>query len=89
VAGLGNNDINLLSDFSIVPNPTNGIFTISTQLIYSNAEVYVFNSVGQKILSQFIHNHNAIIDITNFANGIYYIEILSGNKSFRTKVVKN
>ncbi len=81
--GINSNDIVSLG---IVPNPTNGLITISG-LGNSSAEYKIFNQLGAQITSG-LTDKNEAIDLTEFAPGIYYIELLNYH-SKKLIVVKN
>ncbi|MEY3235974.1 MAG: hypothetical protein RI883_75 [Bacteroidota bacterium] len=71
------------SSISIYPNPSSGIFTISsTQKIQ---KVQVLNSLGQVTFE----TNQTTIDLENYSNGIYFLNIET-DLGFKTlKVLKN
>lgn len=70
------------SRFSVFPNPTNGNISIET----AEAGNFVLsNIVGQALYAQQIQN-KAIIDMENFAAGIYFLTEVNSGKT--VKVVK-
>lgn len=76
------------TDFSIYPNPTQGIFFIKTDLSTEH-EVIIYNNLGQ-IIQKTKLNSNARIDLTKEANGIYQVIVLNKGKAvFSTKVIRN
>lgn len=89
VTGVGIDDSNTLNDITISPNPTIGIIMVSTQLLPTDAEINIINSLGQIMLTKEIIGTTSILDISKFANGIYYIELIANNKTYRKKLVKN
>jgi len=74
---------------SIYPNPTNGSFNVSIELTKTNdIDIAVYNIVGQEVSHKKIENtlggtYN--MDLTNNADGVYFIHIKTNNYS----VVKN
>ncbi len=63
---------NSISDFGFViyPNPSNGVFSFKDTKNLQTVEV--FNLVGERILSQ---GNQKEINLSNFANGIYFAKI--------------
>ncbi len=76
--------------FSIHPNPTNGIVIID--LNYLQVEkIEVYNSLGQTVISKFSSGlANEIIDLTGYENGLYFISVITKEKEvFNQKVILN
>ncbi|HWZ21817.1 MAG TPA: T9SS type A sorting domain-containing protein, partial [Cytophagaceae bacterium] len=75
-----------VSTIQLVPNPTTGVFTISTG---SNAAVQVLNSYGEEVLSVNEVAANGSVDITALSAGVYFVKIISadGNLTIQ-KIVK-
>jgi hypothetical protein len=70
----------------IMPNPSNGIFKIETNGSVMN--VKLFGLDGREISSYVIERKENWVDIKNLANGIYYAEIRSEEKTKVFKIVK-
>ena len=51
-----------------------------------NIEVY--NSIGSKVYSVKAVNKNTSINVSGWNSGIYIVNVLSGNRSFNTVIVK-
>ncbi len=62
----------------IYPNPNSGSFTISLS-DYENASVEIYNTVGQKVLSQTLQSNTTPVDFTNYSNGIYQVNVVKNN----------
>jgi hypothetical protein len=81
------------SSFSIFPNPTHGLFTLSGLTGTSGIEVY--NSIGEKILSEKIiatetridGSAGLTIDLSNEPKGIYFVQVVSERKSGTQKII--
>jgi hypothetical protein len=71
------------NEFSIFPNPSNGIFTIKTNNKETQA-IQILNLVGQVVLETTIQNNELKIDISKQPIGIYFIKI----GSVTQKVIK-
>jgi len=84
--GIINNTFN--SQITIYPNPTNGQLTIVSQNKFGNASLTVHNVVGQEV---FRKNHSSVnqVDLTlEGSAGVYFIEIVDGDKRALFKVIK-
>ncbi len=65
-------------NIQISPNPGNGIFTLSLQHVSNqNSEVEIYNSLGQLMKTNAINNNKTLIDISEFSNGVYIVELKS------------
>ncbi|VXB91755.1 conserved exported hypothetical protein [Flavobacterium sp. 9AF] len=85
-----NSELELLDKdrLSIYPNPTNGLIKINFgNLSSGNYELYSLD--GRIILSNKYENSSEIsIDLTNFANGVYVINIIANEKVISKKLIK-
>ncbi len=81
------NEKDLLNNISLFPNPTHGIVTIDSENVTIIA-VEVFNTLGLKLANINLVNGN--IDLSNYADGLYYVRIIGSNDEDTTfKVIKN
>ena len=88
-ATLGINDKKDISfASSVFPNPSTGKFTIALRNSNVNT-IEIYNVTGVKVFSASGINHRIYdeIDLTNYPNGIYFINIYTGEKSYKEKVV--
>ncbi len=70
---------------TIYPNPSrSGIFKIEGENI---ANVHVYNTIGQRLPRQL--QNGAIIDLSSYANGIYYAKIATNRGTIIKKLMKN
>lgn len=69
----GINEVSDPSDFSIYPNPTNGIAFVDG---IKNETVLVYNSLGAIMKEQ---KGEHAIDLSCFSEGIYFIRVINGN----------
>ncbi len=76
--------------FSIYPNPTTGLISISSTLGTNEYSISILNSVGQKVLVP-VQNNGASyqVDLGSFAAGIYFVEVKTANGKSLKKIVKN
>lgn len=69
----------------IYPNPNNGVFKITTT---ASVFVTITNSLGQTVLEQAINKGEETIDLSDYANGVYYATIIENKNIIRIKLVK-
>ena len=74
---------NILDDLLLYPNPTSSIIYLSNDV---SMDYVLYNSIGQR-LGQGITLGQ--IDISQLANGVYYIKLVKDNKSTTRKIIKN
>ena len=93
IAGVEENKTDFNSNITVMPNPSNGQFSlIFTLLKIENIKVNIFNPLGQLISSDRLENvtNNLInIDLRNRPNGIYFIEVSNGNEKVLKKLILN
>ena len=76
-----------LPGISLYPNPTAGLINIQTTM--PKTMLFVWNSLGQQVLSSPANQGVTTIDLGQFPQGIYYIEIRTADKSTYHKIVLN
>lgn len=74
----------LISKYSIFPNPVNNVLNISSNIEVN--EIKVYSLLGKLIKSNF--NSNSI-NLNDLTNGIYIVKFKSPNNSFTEKFIKN
>ena len=75
------------SNFSIYPNPSNGI--INVQAAEKINTVNVYNMIGNLVMVRNISNTQTTLDIEKLTNGIYFIELNFDNGSIiNSKIIK-
>jgi hypothetical protein len=84
---LENNQINI----SITPNPFTSSFTLKYLDYGSNemASIYVYNSYGQIVYSNYFNNNLQIINLENQASGIYFVRISRNNNYNFRQIIKD
>ena len=81
---------NTLSNLSFVyPNPSNGKFqfVIDGSQINKNSKVEIYNLKGQIIYQSVITKTKSNIDLSNHANGIYFVKFYTEQSIFYKKIV--
>ncbi len=72
--------------FTIYPNPSTGIYTVS--MPSENAVIDVFDVSGQKVLTLEANGKNTQLNLTNLNEGIYFMEIKTSTGVLRKKITK-
>ena len=66
-----------IKDFTVYPNPTNGIFYVKTDLTYS---INIYDIQGKYITNQ--------PDLRSFPSAVYLVEIKIDNRKLTKKIIK-
>lgn len=82
--GLATSGFENTENISILPNPNNGIFTISNLEKESFIEIY--DVLGKKVHEQIINN-NQLISMEKVSKGIYFAKIKSDDKVYKTEKI--
>ena len=85
-ACLGINEATANSGVSVYPNPTTGKLNVVTSS--ASAVAVVTDMTGRVVLSQDV-KANDQLDLSNLANGVYYVRVAGNNGTSTVKVVKN
>lgn len=81
---------NIISNhlFKIYPNPASDYIILQNINHLEKVQLQIFNSLGQLILEKSYQNFDEqIVDIQNIPNGIYIVQVYSGNKMFTEKII--
>jgi hypothetical protein len=79
-------DLSQVDGINVFPNPTNGLVNIKVGM--KNANVDIFNLVGEKVYSTFIKDEEtATVDLSDYPKGVYIVNITDGVQSQRTKLI--
>ena len=84
---LAANNFSLNSGFSIYPNPVNTILNINLNDNNTLTKVIIMDITGKIVLEQ--TDNLATVNVENLSNGLYIIELLSVEKSYQGKFIKN
>lgn len=71
----------------IYPNPTNGIVNISIPFTTENTVIKVITSTGEVIVEKSVNSNTTIFDLSKFAKGIYFVEIINSKVTVRKKLI--
>ncbi len=84
-----NNPTAIVNNIKLYPNPANNIVNITMPENESLPENYsIYNSLGQLIGNDKITSANTSINISNYADGIYFIKINKGNTATTLRFIK-
>jgi len=83
----------LSKNVSLMPNPSTGIVNISVNSpSKENLNITVTNALGQIVNSasyEVISSNNLTLDLTNQANGVYFVTISNGNDKMVQRLILN
>jgi len=78
--------------FAIFPNPVADKFTMhNAEFTMGTAvEISIYNVLGEKVMIQESSDkiQEEVIDVSKLGSGIYYLEVRSGEKNYRSKFIK-
>ena len=84
------NDLSFVKEFMMVPNPTSDkvVITISFVQDVAKGQISIYNAMGQLMTNMnFEGNVQKTLDISNYMNGLYTVEVRKGNDSAMKKLV--
>ncbi|MDD2345667.1 MAG: T9SS type A sorting domain-containing protein [Bacteroidales bacterium] len=71
---------------SIYPNPSNGVFTIDSDGLYT---LEVLDMQGRLMVRRSLENGLNVLDMNAFANGIYLVRVNNANQVYTTRISKS
>jgi len=75
-----------ISNVRVYPNPTSGLFVVET----ANAnQIVVFDATGRIVYNENITDSEVQIDLSNEANGLYFIKLVENGNVIIKKLIKN
>ena len=86
--GIGDN-ILTRDDFTITPNPNNGLFTLNYSGDYVIEEIRIVNLTGQVLKTSLVKGlmNNIEMNLSTEAQGLYFVQIKSGSSTITKKVI--
>jgi hypothetical protein len=90
-AALSSDEFNLLEDVILYPNPSNDFFNIFLpQGIQRTGKLEIYNNLGQQITVKQIESESDLnINVSNYSNGVYFLNLNIGDHSKTLKFIKN
>ncbi len=85
IVTLGVNEFNE-SNFSVYPNPTDGMLTL--EHTGNISEIIVSNLLGQHILNLLPENSKVDVDLSSFAKGVYLVTVSSEKYRKTIRIIK-
>lgn len=81
-------DINVLSELKIFPNPVDSKLNIVLPTSIQSAKLSVYDTQGRNIFSKNSSHLESIINVSHWANGLYLIKVSTMNKVFTKRFIK-
>lgn len=77
--------------FYIQPNPSSGKYKIiiDSEINFKTRNVVIRNTIGEEVMKEEFAGFEFEIDLSNFINGIYFLELFNGEQQFNEKLIKN
>lgn len=87
---VGVDNISFQNEISLFPNPGNDVVSISSTKSLNNANVDVYNSMGQLVLStSHVNGQSVSIDVSHMNAGCYQVIIQNGVSHYEKRWFKN
>lgn len=82
-----------ISQLTVFPNPADETLTVTChQLKGATVLIAIYNAIGEKVMTvqpaTIGQQTGAAIDVSYLSQGLYWIELKSGNQTFRTRFMK-
>jgi len=74
------------SNITIYPNPVNSVLHITSENI-QDYNLKVYNAIGELILQSDKLSSNSEVDLTQYPEGMYFLQVYSNNKIFNKKII--
>ena len=78
-----------LGNLIVYPNPSDGLFEIKLNNFELDANILIYNTLGELIYSQLLNKSNSIINLKDKSSGLYYMVYSSNSKRFTKKIIIN
>jgi hypothetical protein len=75
-------------ELNVFPNPSTGLITLEfNQYSGENCEVSVSNLIGTEVFRMNLTGNMSQIDLSNQANGVYFLKIVLDDKLFTKRII--
>lgn len=73
---------------SVYPNPSDGLLNLKFESLQNNTAIDLYDATGRLVLSHKATGQELQLDLSDYASGLYYIKVKSGQAVETLKVVK-
>ena len=81
-------NVNLVSNFNIMPNPAKDLFTISVDILSGlNTKIEITNALGQIVSQTNATTQQTLINIGHLNSGIYFVTVKQGTAHSTKKLI--
>lgn len=85
-----NSELPFENRYLLFPNPAHGSITIETSYLFTNAEIHMYNTIGQEVfMKKDVYGKSIQIDTSNLENGFYFISVKNGKTTISLKFILN
>ncbi|KAF2518232.1 T9SS type A sorting domain-containing protein, partial [Flavobacterium zhairuonense] len=81
-------EVKITEGLVVYPNPTNGILNLSLEN-NTKSDVYMYNILGQQLLNTTFEGNEKQLDLNNFDQGIYLLQVITDGKTSTKKIILN
>lgn len=86
---VGIKDYTTSSNLLMYPNPTSEMLNVELGILNENSTLFIYNALGALVLKENINSKHTTINTSNFAKGLYLVELQSNNQVLhRAKILK-
>ena len=85
--GTGIEDLTNQINVSIYPNPASTLLTIDNSSQEKNLELQLINIEGQTVLNETTNSSRNVTNISELANGIYFLQVRNDKTTFNAKLI--
>lgn len=72
----------------VYPNPVTNSLTIDYSNLNINADITLYNQLGQQVLKAQVNSTTNTIDVSRLAPGLYHLQVSQNNSKTRFKIIK-
>lgn len=85
-----NSELPFENRYLLFPNPAHGSVTIETSYLFRNAEIHMYNTMGQEVhLEKDVYGKSIQIETSSLERGYYFIRIKNGKSTTSLKLILN
>lgn len=81
------NDLSQIALIEIYPNPASKNITVQNSFVNVCFAISIFDVMGKEVHSFIAQGSKAVIDVSVFENGIYFVQAVSENKTISQKLI--